>query len=112
MMARRGQVPMNRDLLKVLHRAKPNLRRAILKEADRSLVYQICELCDNTLRGNVNLTKKQKQELAKHKHVLRKLSQPRGAWQTKKRALLQKGGAFLPILLSVLGSVLPAILGK
>lgn len=96
----------HKDLLRVLQRARPSVRKAILKEADKALVYSICELCDNTLSGNVPLTPTQKQKLKKHKTVLKKLAKRGESWIKKKKALTQKGGAFLPLLLSVLA---PAI---
>jgi hypothetical protein len=104
---------LHQDLLKVLVKAKPSLRKAILSEADKALVYTICEICDNTLFGNVPLTPAQKTKIKKHKHIIRKLAQRGEGWQKKKKVLVQHGGAaFIPILLSVLSSVLPAIFGS
>jgi hypothetical protein len=99
-----------KDLLRVLHKAKPSLRKAILREADRALVHQICEICDNTLAGHVPLSPSQKQKLKKHKQILRNLAHRTPSWKSKKN-LLQKGGAFLPLLLTILSSVLPSVLG-
>lgn len=97
---------LHKDLLRVLHRAPPSLRKAILREADKPLIYSICELCDNTLCGNVPLTPTQKQKLKKHKTILKSLAKRGESWLTKKKALTQKGGSFLPLLLSVLAPTL------
>lgn len=98
------------DLLRVLHRARPPLRKAILKHADKALVYSICELCDNTLCGNVPLTPQQIQNLKKHKHILKRLAKRGESWAKKKKALAQKGGSFLPLLLSVLAPIIGKII--
>ena len=100
----------HKDLLRVLHRARPHLRKAILKHADKALVYSICELCDNTLCGNVPLTPTQKQSLKKHKTILKRLAKRGESWLTKRKALNQKGGSFLPLLLSVLAPTLGKII--
>jgi len=96
----------HKDLLRVLHRAHPPLRKAILKHADKALVYSICELCDNTLCGNVPLTPTQKRNLKKHKVILKQLAKRGESWHAKKHALVQKGGSFLPLLLSALAPTL------
>lgn len=111
-MAPQSRSQLHKDLLKVLVKTTPSMRKAILKEADKNLVNSICEICDNTLIGNIPLTQTQKTKVRKHKHIIRKLAQRGQGWKTKREVLHQHGGAFLPILLSILGSVLPAILGK
>lgn len=99
-----------KDLLRVLQRAHPHLRKAILQHADKALVYSICELCDNTLCGNVPLTPAQKQNLKKHKTILKRLAKRGESWLTKKKALNQQGGSFLPLLLSILAPTLGKII--
>lgn len=105
-----GKKTLHKDLLRVLHHATPSLRKAILREADKPLVYTICELCDNTLSGNVPLTPSQKQKLIRHKVILKKLAKRGESWKIKKKALTQKGGSFLPLLLSVLAPTLGKLL--
>ena len=92
-------------------KAKPSMRKAILEKADRNLVHSLCEICDNTLVGNIPLTLAQKTKLRKFKTILRKLAHRGEGWQKKKDVLIQHGGgAFIPILLSILSSVLPTLL--
>lgn len=102
----------HKDLLRVLAVAKPSLRKAILKEADKPLVYSICEICDNLLKGHVPISEKQKNQLKKHKTLIRKIAQKGEGWKKKKAHLQRGGAAVLPLLLSILGSVLPSILGN
>lgn len=96
--------PLHKDLLKVLAKAKPSLRKAILREAEKALVYSICEICDNTLNGNVPLKDSEKQKLRKHKKILRQLASKGGSWK-KRKVQVQRGGAFVPVLLSLLAPI-------
>ena len=103
------RVKTHKAVLQVLQSAKPNLRKAILKESDRSLIFAICEICDNLLLGNIPLTSAQKTKLKAYRAQLRRLAQKGEGWQAKKQLLLQKGGSFLPLLLSAVASVLPSL---
>ena len=105
------KIHQHKDVFRVLVKAKPSLRKAILKETDKKLVHAFCEICDNTLIGNIPLTPSQKTKLGKFKTILRKLARRGEGWKQKKKVLVQHGGgAFIPILISILSSVLPAIL--
>ena len=76
-------------------------RSAILRTADKSLVKCICECALNVLHGVVKLRDSEKKKLNKHKIVLRRLiNRKSSSWKTKKRALVQNGGSFLPALLA------------
>ncbi|KAK3925221.1 Putative B3 domain-containing protein [Frankliniella fusca] len=99
----------HKALLQVLLSAKLKFRKAILENSDRALVYAICEICDNLLRGNIPLSDSHKAKRKRHRHKIRELAQ-RGEGWTKKKERLQKGGAFLPLLLSTIASVLPSLL--
>lgn len=96
-------------VLQVLRSAKPGLRKAILKESDRALVFAICEICDNLLAGNVPLSAAHKSKLKRYRNDLRRLAQRGEGWKAKKQHLVQRGGSFLPLLLSVVASVLPSL---
>ena len=102
-------VKTHRAVLQVLQSAKPNLRKAILRESDKALVYAICEICDNLLLGNIPLTTAQKSKLKRYRNDLRRMAQKGEGWKSKKEHLVQKGGAFLPLLLSAVASVLPML---
>lgn len=86
-------------------------RKALLRKADPALIKSICECALNTISGNIALTKAQKKNLCKHASCLRKLSESKGSWKSKKRLVIQKGGFLLP-LLSVVGSVLASVLSQ
>lgn len=105
-MAQASSIEHCKDILRVLKKAKPALRKSILERADKGIIYSICELCDNTLAGNVPLTEKHKRKIKKYKNILRELVKRGDNWKQKKQTLVQHGGAFLPILISLLSSVL------
>ena len=97
-------------LLRVILNAKPELRNAMLKNADKKLVRTICECVLNVINGNVKVDDKNKKKLAKHKCLLRKVVKRTGCWK-KKRKIIQKGGNFLiPLLLPIIGSLISKIL--
>ena len=57
-----------------LQKTKPCIRKHLITKADRSLVDCLCECVDNILRGNVPLTKLQKEKLKRNKAGLRALT--------------------------------------
>lgn len=92
------------DLLKTLGNCKNKLRKSIIVKSNRKLVQAICELIDNTLRGNLKFLKFDYNNLKKYKHTFRKLLK-KSNLKTKKKILIQHGG-FLPILIpSIIGGL-------
>ena len=71
-----------------LQKARPCIRKHLITKADRSLVDCLCECADNILRGNVSLTKPQKEKLARNKAGLRALTK-KSVSLKKKKAILQ-----------------------
>lgn len=104
-----GSINTHTDVLRALVKARPCMRKALLKSADVGVVKAICEVADNTLKGNVKLNPKQKSRLSRYKKVLRRLARRGENWKVKKRVLLQKGGAIIPLLLPLLGGVLGSL---
>lgn len=96
----------HKDILRLLSTANPKTRRLLLEHADKPLIYSICEIALNFLSGRVPVSPSDKQRLAKYKNTLRKLATRGQHWQDKKKIVQTGGGAFLPILLSVLGPML------
>ena len=73
-----------------LQKTKPCIRKHLITKADRSLVDGLCECTDNSLRGNVPLTKLQQEKLKRNKAGLRALTKKSVSLKQKK-AILQKG---------------------
>ncbi len=98
------------EILKILKKAKPEQRKALLKVADPDLIICLCECVDNILRGNIKLTKKKTEELGKHAKVLRKIQDRTVPKETKRKLLIQNGG-FLPALLAPIIGIAGSLIG-
>lgn len=100
-------------ILNALYYLSKDQRSAILRKADPQLVRYICECALNILRGNVPLSSKHKNKLKRHASILRKLASTQGSLSGKKKIILQKGGAFLPVLLApILGSLISSFINR
>ena len=71
-----------------LQKGRPCIRNHLITKADRSLVDCLCECADNILRGNVPLTKLQKEKLKRNKAGLRALTN-KSVSLKKKKSILQ-----------------------
>ena len=91
-----------------LQKTRPCIRKHLITKADRSLADCLCECADNILRGNIPLTKLQKETLKRNKAGLRALTK-KSVSLKKKKAILQKGG-FLGSLLAPIASVVASFL--
>ena len=89
-------------------KTKPCISKHLKTKSDRSLVDCLCECTDNILRGNVLLTKLQKEKLKRNKAGLRTLTK-KSVSLKKKKAILQKG-EFLGSLLAPIASVVAPLL--
>lgn len=99
-------------LLRKLRRVSSKERGRILKKCcrDRDFVLCICEICHNILRGNVALTRSQKNDIRKRKKALRALVLKKTSLD-KKRKIVQKGG-FLGAILAPIASLLTGLLTR
>ncbi|CAH1240723.1 Hypp6079 [Branchiostoma lanceolatum] len=98
------------DCLRVLSKANPKLRKAILSSVPNDLLKSICDCSHNVLSGNIRLTPGQKRGLSRHKNTLRQLSNKKIPLSRKRRTLIQKGG-FLSLLLSPIISAITSLFG-
>jgi hypothetical protein len=106
-MARRLRA--NLDELKVLKKAKPKLRKNIIKAAENDLITCLAECSHNVLNGNIQLSNKDKTALKKHQKALRELAKRKLSTSKRRRILIQKGG-FLPALLGPILTVATTLL--
>ena len=97
-------------ILRTIQKARPDLRKSLLKLADQDVIRCIVECADNTLKGHVHLSTKQKQNLKRHKKSLRRLVNRGERWQTKRKLIVQSGGFLLPLLTPLLGSLIANLL--
>jgi hypothetical protein len=90
--------------------AKLQARRALLTTANDELIKAVVECAINTLNGNHKLTKEDKSKLTKYKSRLRALVNPIISFKSKRKLLIQKGGFIVPLLTSILTSVIGTLI--
>jgi len=99
------RIKSNFHHLQVLKTAKPQLRKAILKNCNSELVKTISECVLNVLRNNLQLTACQKKRLKKFKGPLRALADKKVSISSNKRLLNQRGGFLVPLLTAILPTI-------
>lgn len=100
-------VKNNFEVLQALVKMNPKQRANVLKDADSGLIIAICECALNTLKGNVPLTPAQKKKLSRFRRLLHSLVHQPKQWKSKRKLLVQKGGAaVIPVLLGAVVSSL------
>lgn len=93
-------------ILDTLARVKAPKRKTLLQGADFELIKSITECVENVLNGNVKLDNKQLKKLKRYKSHLRKVRSASKKWTSKKKVIIQSGGAFLaPLLLPIIGAI-------
>ena len=69
----------------------------LLEHAAPNLIRTVAQVGKNLLKGNIKLSHRQKRRLRRHKKTLRALSVKRSSLKNKRKLLMQKGGALLPL---------------
>ena len=95
----------NYPTLKLLHKAKPKLVKAVINNSPPDFIHCLADCCHNLLKGNIRITKHQKERLEPYKGTLRKLTKPISV--NRKQKLIQRGG----FLSALLAAAIPAIAG-
>lgn len=101
-----GRLKTHKELLVALQTLKPKYQKALLKSCDEDEINCICECIHNVLQGKVPLKEKDKKSLKQYINLLRKLVR-KTTTKVRKKIIVQKGGAFLPI---ILGSILSGLI--
>ena len=83
-----------------------------IKHATSKQIKSLCELCLNVYNRNIPVSSLRKRLLLPHKNILKALASKTKSIAKKKLIILQKGGAFLPILVPILTSVISALASK
>lgn len=104
------RVKAHKEFLRALHCLKPKYRKVLLGACNKEEIDCICECIYNVLKGKIPLQDEHKNKLDKYKNVLRKLvSKTKN--KARKNIIIQKGGTFLPIILStVLGALFNSLI--
>jgi len=95
--------------LRAICRCKGKQRKRLLQKASGGVIRTIAQVAKNTINGNIPLSPHQKARLRRHKRTLRALSLAKSSIKRRRKILLQKGGAFLPLLLA---PILSAVAGS
>ena len=77
--------------LKLPHKAKPSLRKAIISHGNDELIRCICECTLNVLQGHAPISQQHKNCLSRHQKGLRELTDRKVSLKNK-RKIIQKGG--------------------
>lgn len=100
------RISSNYKTLQLLKDASPKLRKAILLNCKKEVIYSIIECALNVLNGNCRLSPCAVKRLHKYRHHLRRLVDPAINVNAKRKALVQSGGFLLPLLSAVLPSLI------
>ena len=91
------------QIMMLIKTKNAKLRKAILEHADPDLIHALCECAHNILRGNVQMTPREKTRLRKYQTKLRLIARKNVSVKQKRRHLQQTGG-LLPALLAPLAA--------
>ena len=99
-----GRMKKQAVCLQMLIKTKnAKLRKAILEHADAELIRALCECAHNILRGNVQMTPREKTRLRKYQTKLRLIARKNVSVKQKRRHLQQTGGFFTGVASSIGG---------
>ena len=93
-----ARIKRNFDSLRMLQKANPKLRKAIIENSKADLIIALCEIIENTLHGTVKLNEVQKKKLKRYGQILRHVANRGVTIKEKKKLLVQRGG-FLSVIL-------------
>ena len=106
------RVKGNYDILKVLAKCKPHMRRAIIKAADKNLLEAITECFLNICKDTIKISPKTYKKLASYSNHIEIVADKSKPLAKRKRVILQKGDGFLPLLLAPVLEQLASLLVK
>ena len=96
--------------LQLLKTSRPKERKLLLSGAENDIIKILSEIIYNLLHGNVPLSSDKIRQLRKYKQTLHSLSKRTVSLHQKRILLQQRGsGAFFPLLLPVISSVLGSL---
>jgi|LakMenEpi03Aug12_release.lakeMendotaPanAssembly.Ray.scaffolds.fasta_scaffold340327_2 hypothetical protein len=94
--------------LKILSCCDKALKNKLISKGDKSLILTLTECVLNTLNGNVKISDRDKEKLAKKKYLLRKLLSCKSI-KAKRENLIQQGGYLqyiLPAAITLISTLL------
>ena len=104
------RIKKNVHFLKVLHDARPRVRKILLRTANKELIDTVCECIHNILTGKVKVSPETRKKLSRRRAVIDELH-CKSTGVKRKRALLAQQGGFLPALLAPILGIAASVLG-
>jgi hypothetical protein len=109
------KVNNNADFLQKVYKGSVRARKQAVSSATSNQVKALCECALNACSGRAKIKRAHLRKLRLSENNLIRLAYAKDPIETKKKLLIQSGGA-LPVLaalgLSALGSLIPSILGR
>lgn len=90
------------------------MRKAIIKNGDKELIFSICECILNSLNGNLKLSHDNLKSLEPYRYTLRNLIKKSNI-NSKKKLLIQRGGflnILLPAIITGLATIISSTINK
>lgn len=87
--------------LLLLRDGSPQIKKQLMKDADKDFILSLCELSANILNGNIELTPQSRESLRRYRVRLRQLARailttsrrtPRSSARASRRSTTQRGG--------------------
>jgi len=88
------------------------IHKDILSRAPPNVIKRICDAALNAREGQVILSKKQKQLLARHRKTIEKLLEKSLPVERKRKVLVQQGGGIAAVIIPVILSAVLEALGS
>ncbi len=88
------------------------IHKDILSRAPPNVIKRICDAALNAREGQVILSKKQKQVLARHRKTIEKLLEKSLPVERKRKVLIQQGGGIAAVIIPVILSAVLEALGR
>lgn len=102
------KVKLHKSALRNLKDINTDVREAIFRSADKSLICFLCEICWNTLVGYFDLKRNERHVLKIFRDEIRALADEETTWQAKKNTLEEYAtNPFLPVMLNILEPYMP-----
>jgi hypothetical protein len=92
--------------------AKKVKKDLLLEKTSNCLIYYLSDCCKGVLKNHIRFPKRIYKKLSKFRNDILLVANKKSSLKTKRAALLQKNGGFLPLILPALASAVFGVLGN
>ena len=107
-----SRIQKHKDFIKVLLKAKPKLRQALLTHSDTDCIRCLCDIVFNIRTGKISLSSKERKKLKKYKMLMKNVTTKNVPLKRRRSIFIQKGGGLFTILLPAVLSAVTALIAK